>query len=85
MSISTYYNKFKLFQGGQEVRLNTWANHLIVLFAFFVPVSMGGRQSTLFLITLVFLLRGRYSYYLGEGLKDKLVQAFALYFAVHVV
>lgn len=85
MSISAYYNKLIAFQQAQEARLNCWANHLIVLFAFFLPVSMGGRQSTLFLITLIFLLRGRYLDYLKDGLKDKLVQAFALYFVVHVV
>lgn len=85
MSISNFCNRAVDYRRAQEVRLNTWANHLIVLFAFFLPVSMGGRQSTLFLITLIFLLRGRYFEYLKEGLKDKLVQAFALYFLVHVV
>jgi O-antigen ligase len=85
MSISTYYNNFIAFRDRYNSLLNTWANHLIVVFAFFIPISLGGRQSTLFLIMLVFLLRGNYWGYIKEGLKDKLVQAFAIYFAVHVI
>jgi len=85
MSISTYYNNFTEFRDRHNSVLNTWANHLIVIFAFFIPVSLGGRQSTLFLIMLVFLLRGNYWEYIKEGLKDKLVQAFVIYFAVHII
>ena len=85
MSISTYYNNFFAFRDRYNSLLNTWANHLIVIFAFFIPLSLGGRQSTLFLIMLVFLLRGKYWDYIKEGLKDKLVQAFVLYFLVHVI
>jgi O-antigen ligase len=85
MSISTYYNKIIEYRDRHDATLSTWANHLIVIFAFFVPVSLGGRQSTLFLIMLVFLLRGNYVGYVKEGLKDKLVQAFVIYFLVHVI
>jgi len=85
MSISTYYNNFIEFRDRYNSLLNTWANHLVVIFAFFIPVSLGGRQSTLFLVMLVFLLRGRYWDYIKEALRDKLVQAFVIYFAVHVI
>ncbi|WP_455206351.1 O-antigen ligase family protein [Kaarinaea lacus] len=85
MSISTYYNNFIEFRDRYNSLLNTWANHLIVIFAFFIPISLGGRQSTLFLIMLVYLLRGKYWEYIKEALKDKLVQAFVIYFAVHLI
>ena len=85
MSISTYYNNFIAFRDHYNSLLNTWANHLLVIFAFFIPLSLGGRQSTLFLTMLVFLLRGKYWDYIKEGLKDKLVQAFVIYFLVHVI
>jgi O-antigen ligase len=85
MSISTYYNKIIEYRDRHVSTLSTWANHLIVVFAFFIPLSMGGRQSSLFLIFIVFLLRGKWLQYIKEGLKDKLVQAFAIYFLVHIV
>ena len=85
MSFLKYYNKIIEFRENHNSLLNTWANHLLVIFAFFIPVSMSGRQSTLFLIMLVFLLRGNYVDYLKEGIKDKLVQAFVIYFLIHVI
>ena len=85
MSISDYYNNILQFQQKNDSWFNTIANHLIVIFAFFLPVSMSGRSSTFFLIFTLFLLRGNYWSYLKDGLKDKLVQAFFIYFCVHVI
>lgn len=85
MSISTYYNNIIEYRDRHNATLNTWINHLLVIFAFFIPLSLSGRQSTLFIIFFLFLLRGRYLDYIKEGLKDKLVQAFAIYFLVHVI
>ena len=85
MSILTYYNNVVGLQKNYSGWLNTAANHLLVLFAFFLPVSMSGRISTFFILFVIFLLRGNYWGYLKEGLKDKLVQAFFIYFCVHVI
>lgn len=85
MSFSIYYNKITSFQEKYNQLFSTFANHLIVIFAFFVPVSMTGRKSAFFLIFLAFLLRGKYIEYIKHGLKDKLVQAFLIYFLVHII
>jgi len=85
MSISNYYNNIIEYRDRYNSTLNTWSNHLLVVFAFFIPVSLGGRQSTLFLIFLLFLLRGNYVAYIKEGIRDRLVQAFLIYFVVHVI
>lgn len=85
MSISNYYNKIIEFQATHNSLLNTLANHLIVIFAFFVPLSMTGRRATFFVLFLVFLIRGNYLDYFRQGVKDKLVQAFLIYFLIHII
>jgi len=85
MSTSVYYNKILELQHKYNSWLNTAANHLIVMFAFFLPVSMSGRSSTVFLLVTLFVLRGKYWGYIKEGLKDKLVQAFFIYFCIHII
>jgi O-antigen ligase len=85
MSILTYYDKITAFQDHNNSRLNTWLNHLVVIFAFLLPISNSGRASAAFIIYLLFLVRGKYAYYLRSAIKDRLVQAFLLYFLVHAV
>jgi O-antigen ligase len=75
----------RTFQDRHDATFNTWLNHLLVIFAFLIPLSPSGRKSVFFALIVVFLLRGRYVHYLRAALQDRLVQAFALYFLVHVV
>lgn len=85
MCISELYEKISKWQEKHTPFFNTIANHLLVVFTFFVPLSFSGRSSTLFILMLVFLLRGNYLYYIKEAPKDKIVLAFLLYFAVHII
>lgn len=85
MNTLAYYNKIIEFQDKHNAWFNTMANHLIVIFAFFLPISMSGRSSTIFLLFSIFLVRGKYWEYIKKGLQDRLVQAFIIYFCVHII
>ncbi|MGD8593361.1 MAG: hypothetical protein PVF82_11045, partial [Gammaproteobacteria bacterium] len=85
MNTLAYYNKIIEFQNKHNAWFNTMANHLIVIFAFFLPISMSGRSSTIFLLFSIFLVRGKYWEYIKKGLQDRLVQAFIIYFCVHII
>ena len=85
MNILAYYNKVVEFQDKHNAWFNTMANHLIVIFAFFLPLSMSGRSSTIFILFAIFLIRGKYWEYFKIGLQDRLVQAFFIYYCVHII
>lgn len=68
-----------------ESSINTIANHLIVIFVLSMPLLISVRRLSLVFILLLFLLRGRFAYYIGEAVKDPVVCAFTAYFFVHVL
>ncbi len=78
-------NRFGAFRRKNESILNTWANHLIVIFCFSIPLLIDVRRSSLFIILLLFLLRGGFKHNVVRALRDPVIRAFSLYFFVHLV
>ena len=67
-----------------EERINTWANHLIVIFCFSAPVLVDIRRPALFLILVLFLVRGSYIRHLSRPIRDPVVLSLTIYFTVHI-
>lgn len=68
-----------------DSRLNEYANHLIVIFILTMPLLISVRRLSLFLLVVLFFVRGRIAFYVSETAKDPVIRAFLLYFLVHVV
>ncbi len=85
MNTATFYNSIKTFHSNIDPRLNTWANHLIVLFIFSMPIIVPMRRTAFFLLLVLFIIRGRYIYHFGRALRDPVIFAFSLYFLVFVI
>jgi len=73
------------FQTKYEENLNIALNHLLVVYAFFLPISVGGyAQSFLFTLMLIMIVaRGKYFYYFKYALTHPVVLAFLLYALMH--
>jgi O-antigen ligase len=78
-------DKYNNWVRANEGKINTYANHLIVIFAFSVPLLISVRRLSLSLIILLFLVRGRIFHHTVQVLRDPLLASFALYFLVHVI
>jgi len=85
MFFSSAIQKYRQWLDKAEPTFNTCANHLIVIFAFSVPVLVEARRTSLALLVLLFLARGRIFFRMREALRDPVVLAFTLYFLVHVI
>ncbi len=68
-----------------ESRINTYANHLIVIFAFSVPLLVSVRRVSIVLIILLFIVRGKIFRRTINVLSDPVLMSMALYFLVHVL
>jgi len=79
------YRKYQSWIEAHEDRINTYANHLIVIFAFSVPTLISVRRVSITLIILLFLIRGRIIQRMITVMRDPLVASFAIYFFVHVL
>lgn len=79
------YRKYQNWIEAHEGRINTYANHLIVIFAFSVPTLISVRRVSITLIILLFLIRGRIIQRMITVMRDPLVASFAIYFLVHVL
>lgn len=76
LSIQKYFN---------SVNYTLYMNHLLVIYAFLIPISGRAKSSILVAIIVLFLLRGNYLYYLKKSISNKIVQAFLLFFLVHFI
>lgn len=77
--VTSKYNKLK----SQNITL--WMNHLLVVYSFLIPISGRGKTTVLFIILLLFLVRGNFKYYLEKAISNKVVQAMLLFFIVHII
>lgn len=85
MSEYSFLDKYNNWVRANEGQINTYANHLIVIFAFSVPLLISVRRMSVSLIILLFLLRGRIFHHAVQALRDPLLASFILYFLVHVI
>ena len=65
--------------------LTLWMNNLLVVYAFLIPVSGRGKTTIFVFILLLFLIRGNFKYYLSKAYNNRVVQAFLLFYLVHVI
>ena len=80
MILAKFYNNLAARHKELEPKINTIANHLIVIYAFALPVLIQVRRASLFLLLLLFIFRGHYYKYFSSALKDPLIRAFFIYF-----
>ena len=85
MNFLKFYNNIITQHERLIPRINSIANHLIVIYAFALPVLIQVRRASFFLLLILFIFRGHYYYYFKHALKDPLIRAFAIYFIVHIV
>lgn len=85
MIVTAAIDEYKKWLDKVEPAINTCANHLIVIFAFSVPVLVEARRTSFALLVLLFLARGRIFNHIREALRDPVVLAFTLYFLLHVI
>ncbi len=78
-------DRYKGWVKRNERKINSYANHLIVIFAFSMPILVSVRRVSIVLLILLFLARGNIWYHTKKTLSDPLLLSFFLYFAVHVV
>lgn len=64
---------------------NLCMNHLLVIYAFFTPISQRATSSIFVLILIFFLLRGNYIFYLKRVLTNKIVQSCLLFFSIYII
>jgi len=62
-----------------------WMNYLLVVYAFFLPISHHANAQAQFAIIVLFFLRGQYYTYFKEALSNRVIQAFILYFFIYIV
>jgi len=62
-----------------------YMNHLLVVYAFLLPISQRALSTIFTLILILFIIRGNFKYYLSYSLNNKIVQACFIYFAIHIL
>lgn len=65
--------------------LTIWMNHLLVIYAFLLPISKYAGSFIFALILLLFALRRNFKEYLTPALTNKVVQAFILFYLIHII
>ena len=85
MSEISLLDKYNNWLQANEGRINTYANDLIVVFAFSVPLLISVRRLSLSLILLLFLLRGRILHHTMQVIRDPLIASFGIYFLVYLL
>lgn len=62
-----------------------YANHLLVICMFFLPIYKQPISISFVILFLMFLVRGDYKYYIKEAISNKIIQACVAIFFVHVI
>jgi len=66
-------------------KITLWLNHMLVIYAFLIPINNNAKSSLFFTMLLLFLYRRNFIYYLKEAFHNKVVQAFLLFYLVGVI
>lgn len=85
MSEISLLDKYKNWVQTNEGKINTYANDLIVVFAFSVPLLISVRRLSISLILLLFLIRGRLLHHTMQVMRDPLLASLILYFLVYLI
>ena len=87
IGIYSMVDKIKIFQSNKNIKYNItlYANHLLVICMFFLPIYKQPVSISFVILFLMFLLRGDYKFYLKEAISNKIVQACLIIFSIHVI
>ena len=66
-------------------KITLWLNHLLVLYAFLIPIHNGAKSSLFFTILALFIYRRDYWFYLKGAFSNRIVQAFLIFYALHAI
>ncbi len=67
-----------------ENKLTLWMNHLLVIYAFLIPIHNKSKSSLFVVILILFLYRMNFWKYLKEAFSNKIVQALLLFYFIHL-
>jgi len=81
MTIINYVTKLKPSEELQN-KLTLWMNHLLVVYAFLIPIHNKSKTSVFFIILILFLYRMNFIKYLKDALSNKIVQAFLMFYLI---
>ena len=68
-----------------ELKITLWLNHLLVIYAFLIPIHNKSKSSLFFVMLLLFLYRRNYWHYIKSALSNKIVQVFIIFYIVNVL
>lgn len=68
-----------------KISLTLWMNHLVIIYAFLLPISQYANSFIFFLILTLFILRRNFKEYLTPVFTNKVVQSFILFFSIHII
>jgi len=66
-------------------KITLWLNHLLVLYAFLIPIHNGAKSSLFFTMLALFIYRRDYWFYLKGAFSNRIVQAFLIFYALHAI
>ncbi len=66
-------------------KITLWLNHLLVLYAFLIPIHNGAKSSMFFTMLALFLYRRDYWFYLKEAFSNRIIQAILAFYLLHAV
>jgi len=65
--------------------LTQWMNNLLVVYAFFLPISQSFKATVFVYILLLFIIRGDVLSHIKKSLENKVVKAFLYFFLIYVI
>lgn len=66
-------------------KITLWMNHLLVVYAFLIPISHRGTEKIFIILLFLFLIRRNYIFYLKEAFSNKIVQAIIIFILINIV
>ncbi|RXK01313.1 polymerase [Arcobacter sp. CECT 8986] len=64
-------------------KITLWLNHLLVLYAFLIPINNNAKSSLFFTMLVLFLYRRDYWFYLKDAFSNRIVQAFLIFYLIN--
>ncbi len=77
--------KTKFLSLNNKTMMTIVMNHLVVIYAFLLSINHYAATAVLSVIFILFLIRRNFLYYLSYSFSNTVVQAFLLFFAIHII
>ncbi|WP_123377833.1 O-antigen ligase family protein [Aliarcobacter butzleri] len=80
-----YFKRIFTISKELEDKCNIYMNHLLVVYAFMIPISKRAATAIFVVIIFLFLIRRNYIFYLRIGISNKIVQACLIFFSIYII